>query len=302
MDPEALSDIHTFIPPPGSPSSESSPSTSKSSLSTPNTTPGEVGEALLDAITFPDATTSSDNTSQSTTSLPVHRTVSEDDTDLENNPSARISFAPLPVIAPRKRKNSIKLGVAARSAIMSRRRAQQAAERAGEELPPDPTPVVQVRVRATSGDLWQDRARTPRSVRMGPEDGDEDELPEDPFVAMGRVLKGVWRRVASPPATPPVKEMKQRPGRIRRASSEGTGVAVPARVEDADETDEIGMLPRANGQTHDRCPQPKSILKVRKHPVLHRMASEPANFGFTPKLSTPPPPSQAGLEGAALAQ
>ncbi|KZP10884.1 hypothetical protein FIBSPDRAFT_962768, partial [Athelia psychrophila] len=177
MDPKELSDISTFIPFPAAASSE---------------VPDDPAEdVFVDAVAAsPLSTSSSDRTSKSSISLPTHLHAPDDDTEFSSlapstsastschssvlndsdkdsltittHAPANISFAPLPVIAPRKRRSSLKLGVAARSAIMRNRRALVDAQReeAGEAPLPPPAQVVQVRMlRATANDLWQDQER-----------------------------------------------------------------------------------------------------------------------------------------------
>lgn len=118
------------------------------------------------------------------------------------------------------------------------------------------------------------------------EQDEEEEDLEDPFTAMGRVFKTAWRRVSQPQSAPAngrsheggVPESEGRaPPRPRRASSEDGGREKVPLGED------IGDVVACGGG--GRGLKAKSILKVRAHgPSLHRMASEPANFGFEREL------------------
>ncbi|KAF8891359.1 hypothetical protein BD779DRAFT_199139 [Infundibulicybe gibba] len=104
----------------------------------------------------------------STTSLPT--------------PSLNVKFAPLPELAPRKRRSLAPLGVASRSQLMRRRRGYDRGE------PPMPT-----------NPMWTDEETRAVSHRQPRRQSDE-EL-EDPFVALGKMVKGaskqLWRKVSN---------------------------------------------------------------------------------------------------------
>ncbi|KAJ7685677.1 hypothetical protein DFH06DRAFT_1159129 [Mycena polygramma] len=100
--------------------------------------------------------------------------------------SLNVKFAPLPQLAPRKRRSSAPMGIASRAAIMRRRRAGMPGfDMNGDPLPPPPPMWTQEEV-----DRHTQRILAERGVRSSPrEDFD------DPFVSLGKMVKGVWRKM-----------------------------------------------------------------------------------------------------------
>lgn len=129
----------------------------------------------------------------------------------DNTLSTRISFAPLPPTEPRKRRSSshIKLGVASRSGMMRQRRSaltQLQNLSNGEPVQPSVTGVTEAegskpkpkdRPMPSAGDMWQDQARVySKAKAQTRKDVPGRDLPEDPLVTMGRLMKSAWRRVS----------------------------------------------------------------------------------------------------------
>ncbi|KAJ7193860.1 hypothetical protein GGX14DRAFT_587932 [Mycena pura] len=115
--------------------------------------------------------------------------------------SLNVRFAPLPQIAPRKRRSTTPLGIASRSAMMRRRRAGTPGyDMNGDPLPPPPA--------------W-----TPEEIERHARER-EREREEDPLLTLGKMVKGVWRRV---------NNKKPAPGDEEKAGARGA-VIVAERI------------------------------------------------------------------------
>ncbi|KAG7092904.1 hypothetical protein E1B28_009210 [Marasmius oreades] len=108
--------------------------------------------------------------------------------------SLNVKFAPLPQLAPRRRKSNVPLGVAARGQIMRKRRQMMMngdyQYRGPVQVQPNLYGDI---VEAEENELAaaQARARHPGGYGVD-EDGEEM---EDPFVAIGRMFKGAWKKM-----------------------------------------------------------------------------------------------------------
>ncbi|GLB34624.1 hypothetical protein LshimejAT787_0201890 [Lyophyllum shimeji] len=108
---------------------------------------------------------------------------------------AGVTFAPLPELAPRKRRSTAPLGMAARTALVRRRRGGDfpaaMAYQGGNPMWTDEE-IEQQRQHA----MAEGRRRHHQHHYV---DEDEDEM-EDPFLALGRLMKGagksIWRKVS----------------------------------------------------------------------------------------------------------
>ncbi|KAJ7080391.1 hypothetical protein B0H15DRAFT_486103 [Mycena belliarum] len=97
--------------------------------------------------------------------------------------SLSVSFAPLPQLAPRRRRSAAPLGIASRAQMMRRRRAGTPGyDQYGDPLPPPPPPPV-----------WTPEEMARHAQRVAAERARAEA--DDPFVSLGRMVKGVWRRV-----------------------------------------------------------------------------------------------------------
>ncbi|KAJ7766683.1 hypothetical protein B0H16DRAFT_1522206 [Mycena metata] len=106
--------------------------------------------------------------------------------------SLNVKFAPLPQIAPRKRRSTAPLGIASRGAMMRRRRAGMPGyDMNGDPLPPTPMWTDEEVQRHTQAIIAERNGQTP------PRDID------DPFMTLGRLVKGAgkqfWRKVNKKP-------------------------------------------------------------------------------------------------------
>jgi len=141
-----------------------------------------------------------------------------------------VKFAPLPELAPRRRKSSAPLGVASRSQMMRRRR--------GIPDPQPPLPEPQDHRDSWTHQELESQLRD--QVSTPPHDI------EDPFYLLGKKIKGAWRRVNSKKNTEPLDSERDR--RIILATIE------PNESEAGEEgrvwEEEIGAeFPRGLGQT-----------------------------------------------------
>ncbi|KIM86320.1 hypothetical protein PILCRDRAFT_816264 [Piloderma croceum F 1598] len=212
--------------------------------------------------------------SQSTTSLPATPSTS-------NASATRITFAPLPPIEPRKRRSTsqIRLGVSARSSMVRRRRpalenfrSEGREEGWGGVLPKSPS----------SSEAWQDeQTEYPRANKQ--RDGSTDA--EDPFLAMSRMVKSAWRRVAhaqtqsqstQPNGSGHEQEQEANQSSLEKERKMGLDCeknslytqeeSLTAKQVPSDKEEGVGALGKA--------PIRSSSLKFKK-PVLVRSASEP---------------------------
>ncbi|KIY70405.1 hypothetical protein CYLTODRAFT_183854 [Cylindrobasidium torrendii FP15055 ss-10] len=116
---------------------------------------------------------------------------------LPSTASGNIKFAPLPELAPRRRKSSVPLGVAARSQMMARRRGQ---------------PIVE-----PGTGVWTEQEMEDHRRRVtGEQRGDV----EDPFLALGRIMKGAWRKMNGKEEKPSVPKT----GRVVTGMVDNTNV------------------------------------------------------------------------------
>jgi len=115
----------------------------------------------------------------------------------------RITFAPLPPSEPRKRRSAsqLKLGVAARSSMMRQRQLVPVnvnnTDQEGPRVQEQTQRKGQKGHRPAGSERWQDQAFSKAKGR-----GDRPREPDDPFLAMGRLMKSAWRRVSSPQTSP----------------------------------------------------------------------------------------------------
>ncbi|KAK0196524.1 hypothetical protein F5146DRAFT_1129305 [Armillaria mellea] len=95
-----------------------------------------------------------------------------------------VKFAPLPELAPRRRRSTAPLGVAARSQLMRRRRGMH-----GEDPPPVPS----------GNGMWTETELEDHARRIASEAQDrrDQEDFEDPFLALGKMMKGAWKKMSN---------------------------------------------------------------------------------------------------------
>ncbi|KAK0211259.1 hypothetical protein DFS33DRAFT_1298427 [Desarmillaria ectypa] len=149
---------------------ESNSSSVNSSLSSSPTATGEMTIPSTSPKGILDVRNRSASLPPSTTSLPTT--------------TMNVKFAPLPEMAPRRRRSTAPLGVAARSQLMRRRRAMH-----GEEAPPIPS----------GNGMWtetelEEHAR--RTASQGHDRRDTEDF-EDPFLALGKMMKGAWKKMSN---------------------------------------------------------------------------------------------------------
>ncbi|TFK30256.1 hypothetical protein FA15DRAFT_699799 [Coprinopsis marcescibilis] len=143
---------------------------------------------ILDSSGTSSNTTMNGGNSASCTSLPIR------------TQALNVKFAPLPELAPRKRRSTAPLGMAARTQLVRRRRNNH------QYYDPDPGPqyggnnnpqwtaeeLAQARMRQVADAMEKERERT--EARYSAEND------EDPFMVFGRLVKGaskqIWRKVA----------------------------------------------------------------------------------------------------------
>ncbi|KAK7467616.1 hypothetical protein VKT23_004669 [Stygiomarasmius scandens] len=133
----------------------------------------------------------SNTTRLRSTSLPGSSTSLPSETMANPN----IKFAPLPELAPRKRKSNIPLGVAARGQIMRRRRAMLYGNVDNENGSPmwtDEETEAHMRRQLES----QEKRRISLLRAMQEEEERRGDEVEDPFVALGKMMKGAWRKMS----------------------------------------------------------------------------------------------------------
>lgn len=131
-------------------------------------------------------------------------------TDASTSSSARITFAPLPTVERTHRSSSqMKLGVAARSNMMRQRRAAlENASNPDRGQPQDGERALQTlrsQIQPTSGALWDDQAKA-HAKGKGANSRPTD--PDDPLVAVGRMVKNAWRAFSTPSRIPPASSTK----------------------------------------------------------------------------------------------
>jgi hypothetical protein len=133
----------------------------------------------LPAIDFPRSTSPTDTPESHGTRNSIYISPNTSDSYSSGAINLNVKFAPLPELAPRKRRSTVPLGVAARARLMRRRRAGY--DENGDPLQYSP--------------LWTDDDPLNRPGPM------MDDLGlDDPFIALGRLMRvatrKVWRRVA----------------------------------------------------------------------------------------------------------
>ncbi|GAW08206.1 hypothetical protein LENED_010253 [Lentinula edodes] len=160
-------------------------------------------------------------TPSSSSSSLSHSTSTSLSSALSRSPS--IQFAPLPQLAPRKRKSSVPLGIAARSAMMQRRRQVMYGTSAAATFE-NPQDAADSKPAVEGGGMWtpseaeahlarqmrakekererllkkQDKEMAKEAAKSALKDrhGHDDEVEnDDPLVAFGRLVKGAWRKV-----------------------------------------------------------------------------------------------------------
>ncbi|THV03938.1 hypothetical protein K435DRAFT_229284 [Dendrothele bispora CBS 962.96] len=222
---------HTSLP---SESTDSIPSSTHSSITpetTPETTPDGSVTDTATIITSTDTITNSLTTatappipippipSNSTLALPVpgprrHKStgilmtsngtrtrssslpgssssLSSDPTPYTN---VNIKFAPLPELAPRRRKSNVPLGVAARGQLMRRRRAMMYGETEnGSPMWTEEETEAHLK-RQMEGQEKRSISLLRAMQEQEEKRGDDDA--EDPFVALGRLMKGAWKKMS----------------------------------------------------------------------------------------------------------
>lgn len=140
-----------------------------------------------------------------------------------------VKFAPLPEIRQRKRKTSQRLGVAARSQLLARRR-QVIRESEDADQP--------------SKGLWR-----------------SDEEEEDPLVALGHMVKlasiGIWRKVSS-------RDKKTRPGAPERSNSDSVlEITKPVTFTEADDQVLVELVDEASTRDDDKMLLPQTETTKR---------------------------------------
>ncbi|KAF7370977.1 hypothetical protein MSAN_00731900 [Mycena sanguinolenta] len=100
--------------------------------------------------------------------------------------SLNVKFAPLPQLAPRKRRSTAPMGIASRGAVMRRRRAGTPGfDMNGDPLPPTPPMWTPEEVEAHTQRVLTERGELP-AVR---------DHAEDPFLKMVKGAGKLWRKV-----------------------------------------------------------------------------------------------------------
>ncbi|KAJ8455012.1 hypothetical protein ONZ45_g19084 [Pleurotus djamor] len=155
------------------PQAHARPSSSSSSTDSPLT-----GSPTMSILAFPNASDSSSSTESA---------------GLSPTTTLNVRFAPLPDLSKRKKRYHQPLGVAARSEIMRKRKAALAGAEYGASGEQDPT------WSESDGQHQHHRHHRshPRRTIMG---DNEEELLEDPFITLGKMVKGasksLWRKVS----------------------------------------------------------------------------------------------------------
>ncbi|KAJ7073949.1 hypothetical protein C8F01DRAFT_1098774 [Mycena amicta] len=110
--------------------------------------------------------------------------------------SLSVRFAPLPQLAPRKRRSTTPLGIASRAIMMRRRRAGTPGfDMNGDPLPPTPP-------------MWTDEEverHTERILAERSEHASSRDHSDDPLLILGKKMKSAWRKMNNkkPPPTDP---------------------------------------------------------------------------------------------------
>jgi hypothetical protein len=97
--------------------------------------------------------------------------------------SLNVKFAPLPQLAPRKRRSTTPLGIASRAQMMRRRRAGMPGyDMNGDPLPPTPPMWTQEEVDRHTQRILEERSGQP-----------ERDI-DDPFLTLGKIVKGAGKK------------------------------------------------------------------------------------------------------------
>ncbi|EAU88695.1 hypothetical protein CC1G_01068 [Coprinopsis cinerea okayama7 len=230
-------------------SDESAASSSKSDIAFPKSAP-----LTLEIPSSSDSATSSVQSSQtssptgilessttSTTTTGAHTTPGASTSSLSiqrSQTGLNVKFAPLPELAPRKRRSTAPLGMAARAQLVRRRRQNH------NYYDPDPGPhyganqnpmwteeeLAEARARQVAAAMEKERQR--REQKANAQDDDED-----PFMVFGRLVKGaskqIWKKVAK-------KESKKDIGEKDREGDEKDGEGKEKSSEDSGEVKRSG--------------------------------------------------------------
>ncbi|KAF5387549.1 hypothetical protein D9757_006560 [Collybiopsis confluens] len=160
-----------------------------------------------------------------------------------------VQFAPLPELAPRKRKSSVPLGIAARSQLMHRRKRMGSAASTFDDpnLEEDEPPSAEMRKKdryvADGGGMWtKEEAQEHLSRQLRSKEKEREKMLkrqqkelereavskdnanrelDDPLVLLGRMMKDVWRRVGKKGKPTPDPHI------ITQAEAESLPVAPP---------------------------------------------------------------------------
>ncbi|KAG6815179.1 hypothetical protein H0H93_010656 [Arthromyces matolae] len=170
--------------------------------------------------------------------LSVSSSTTSSSTSLEGK--LNVKFAPLPELAPRKRRSVMPLGVAARSQMMVRRRQQRAAHVDAYNNSPMWTPEELEKQREIA--MREGRRRVNHHHLVSEEEG-----AEDPFLALGKMVKvagqSIWRKVSSKEV--PKRDLKavlEKSGERSRKENKPT----TASVENSMEEQESVLEPRTS--------------------------------------------------------
>ncbi|KAG6864988.1 hypothetical protein C0991_005810 [Blastosporella zonata] len=153
-----------------------------------------------------------------------------------------VKFAPLPELAPRRRRSAAPLGMAARTQMVARRRQQRVIHIEPYQNNPMWTEeeLEQQRQLAIS-ESW--RRISQRHVAQ------DDPDAEDPFIALGRAMKdagrSIWRKVSKEQT----KEQQQKEGNVQRRSLDRGRASLEKKKKEEEE---------AEKQRYERPPTPPS--------------------------------------------
>ncbi|THH28211.1 hypothetical protein EUX98_g5983 [Antrodiella citrinella] len=227
---------------------DSSPSSSEDSMDRLLLPGGNAVSSQSSRSSLTDSSTSTDASSSSAPTIPSILK-SSSAFSLASSSTVTISFAPLPDLAPRKRKSTVQLGVAARSNMLRSRRMylitqeetlrMQNEEQEGISVLPlnSPPPLMGSPTSESSVMYVHGGTRGPNMATPGGWSSSySDQLPKDPglaedavedaFLALGRAFKGagrtLWRKMS-------VSKLRTSDelARDRAAESEKRSIAAP---------------------------------------------------------------------------
>lgn len=192
-----------------------------------------------------------------------------------------VSFAPLPELAPRKRRSTAPMGMAARAQLVNRQRRRQKPGRYSQ-YDPDPGPrynaqqspewsekeLAEEQIRQVAAAVERERQRREaKALGRVPPDGDED-----PFKVFGRLVKGaskqLWKKVAK-------KDGEAPPG---GAAGEARSAVVHGFVQQGDvaSADGDGALPFSNYAIAGASPPAGAASGPAAAPAVSMDATVPA--------------------------